>query len=123
MVHSSTSNYRQNHKPQAMKNETIKTEWSLRSCFEQMRDANGDVILTEKDQEEIIRLTEGREKKWIKCSEGMPEEATPVVICTTDGYLAMASLELYGGRIRWSWEHESWFLSEVTHWMPLSNRP
>ena len=106
-----------------MKNETIKTEWSLRSCFEQMRDSDGDVMLTEKEQEEIIRLVEERSRKWIKCSEGMPEEATPVVICTTDGYLAMASLELYGGRIRWSWEHESWFLSEVTHWMPLSNRP
>ena len=43
-----------------MKNETIKTEWSLRSCFEQMRDANGDVMLTKKQQEEIIRLVEGR---------------------------------------------------------------
>lgn len=63
MVYSSTSNYRQNHKPQAMKNETIKTEWSLRSCFEQMRDANGDVILTEKDQEEIVRLVEKRSRK------------------------------------------------------------
>ena len=52
-----------------MKTETIKTEWSLRSCFEQMRDANGDVMLTEKQQEEIIRLVEERKKKWIKCSE------------------------------------------------------
>jgi hypothetical protein len=46
-----------------MKNETIKTEWSLRSCFEQMRDANGDVMLTEKQQEEIIRLVEERSRK------------------------------------------------------------
>ena len=52
-----------------MKNETIKTEWDLRSCFEQMRDANGDVMLTEKQQEEIVRLVEGRKKKWIKWPE------------------------------------------------------
>ena len=55
-----------------MKNETIKTEWSLRSCFEQMRDSNGDVMLTEKQQEEIIRLVEGRSRKWIKLKKTMP---------------------------------------------------
>jgi hypothetical protein len=46
-----------------MKNETIKSEWSLRLCFEQMRDANGDVMLTEKEQEEIVRLVEERSRK------------------------------------------------------------
>jgi len=34
-----------------------------------MRDANGDVMLTEKQQEEIIRLVEERKKKWIKWYE------------------------------------------------------
>jgi hypothetical protein len=48
--------------PKPMKNETIKTEWSLRSCFEQMRDANGDVMLTEKQQEEIVRIAEKKLK-------------------------------------------------------------
>jgi hypothetical protein len=52
-----------NQTPNPMKNETIKTEWSLRSCFEQMRDANGDVMLTEKQQEEIVRLVEKRSRK------------------------------------------------------------
>ncbi len=85
-----------------------------------MRDANGDVMLTEKEQEEIIRLTEGREKKWIKCSERLPELGEPVLIFTTDMNQFMGWLE---NRHLWSYEHQSWFLSEVTHWMPLPNRP
>jgi len=57
-----------------MKNETIKTEWSLRSCFEQMRDANGDVMLTKKQQEEIIRLVEERIGFISVCEQEPPHE-------------------------------------------------
>jgi hypothetical protein len=74
-----------------MKNETIKTEWSLRSCFEQMRDANGGVMLTEKQQEEIIRLVEERKKKWIKCKIFISFKLCQKCLITSIGHFVYAN--------------------------------
>jgi hypothetical protein len=73
-----------------MKNETIKTEWSLRSCFEQMRDANGDVMLTEKQQEEIIRLVEGR-IGFISVCEQEPPHNTELLAKSPTGVVHLCS--------------------------------
>jgi len=59
------------------------------------------------------------ETKWIKCSDRMPEQDTPVLIYTSDMYLAMAWLS----NNRWYYEHQTWFLTEVSHWMPLPPNP
>jgi hypothetical protein len=53
----------------------------------------------------------------------IPQLNTPVLIFTQDGYQAIACLELHGGSIRWAWEHQAWFLSEVTHWLELPRSP
>ncbi len=58
--------------------------------------------------------------EWIKCSERMPELGEPVLIFTTDMNQFMGWLE---NRHLWSYEHQSWFLSEVSHWMPLPPNP
>ena len=60
------------------------------------------------------------ETKWIKCSERLPELGEPVLIFTTDMNQFMGWLE---NRHLWSYEHQSWFLSEVSHWMPLPPNP
>jgi hypothetical protein len=59
------------------------------------------------------------ETKWIKCSDRMPEQDTPVLIYTTDMYQAMAWLS----NNRWYYEHQTWFPSEVLYWMPLPPNP
>jgi hypothetical protein len=77
-------------KPKPMKNETIKSEWSLRSCFEQMRDANGDVMLTKKQQEEIIRLVEER-SGFILVSEQEPPHNTELLAKSPTGVVHLCS--------------------------------
>ena len=104
-----------------MKNETIKTEWSLRSCFEQMRDANGDVMLTEKQQEEIVRLVEERSRKWIKLKKKKPAFGEDVLVFTKHGYQTVECLsELDDASFCWESYNE---LSSVLYWMPLPPNP
>jgi len=57
--------------------------------------------------------------EWIKCSERLPEQGEPVLIFTTDMNQFMAWL----GHDRWWYEHQTWFLIEVSHWMPLPPNP
>jgi hypothetical protein len=104
-----------------MKNKTIKTEWSLRSCFEQMRDPDGDVMLTEKEQEEIIRLVEERSRKWIKFKKKKPALGQAVLVFTEHGYQTTESLsELEDASFCWEAHNK---LSSVLYWMPLPPNP
>jgi hypothetical protein len=49
----------------------------------------------------------------------MPEPYEPVLIFTIDMNQAYAWL----GDGRWYYEHQTWFLIEVSHWMPLPPNP
>jgi hypothetical protein len=49
----------------------------------------------------------------------MPTPYEPVLIFTTDMNQALAWL----GDGRWYYEHQTWFLTEVSHWMPLPPNP
>jgi len=57
--------------------------------------------------------------EWVKCLDRMPEPGEPVLIFTIDMNQAFAWLwdDL------WYYEHQTWFLSEVSHWMPLPPNP
>jgi len=57
--------------------------------------------------------------EWVKCLDRMPEPYEPVLIFTTDMNQAFAWL----GDGRWYYEHQTWFLTEVSHWMPLPPNP
>ncbi len=57
--------------------------------------------------------------EWIKCLDRMPTPYEPVLIFTTDRNQAYAWL----GDGRWYYEHQTWFLTEVSHWMPLPPNP
>ncbi len=57
--------------------------------------------------------------EWIKCLDRMPTPYEPVLIFTTDMNQAYAWL----GDGRWYYEHQTWFLTEVSHWMPLPPNP
>jgi len=57
--------------------------------------------------------------EWVKCSDRLPEPGEPVLIFTTDMNQAYAWL----GDGRWYYEHQTWFLTEVSHWMPLPPNP
>jgi hypothetical protein len=57
--------------------------------------------------------------EWVKCLDRMPEPYEPVLIFTTDMNQAYAWL----GDGRWYYEHQTWFLIEVSHWMPLPPNP
>jgi hypothetical protein len=57
--------------------------------------------------------------EWIKCLDRMPTPYEPVLIFTTDMNQALAWL----GDGRWYYEHQTWFLIEVSHWMPLPPNP
>ena len=52
--------------------------------------------------------------EWVKCSDRLPEPGEPVLIFTTDMNQFMAWLV----HDRWYYEHQTWFLIEVSHWMP-----
>jgi hypothetical protein len=58
--------------------------------------------------------------EWVKCSDRLPEPGELVLIFTTDMYLFMGWLE--NGHL-WCYEHQTWFLTEVSHWMPLPPNP
>ncbi len=57
--------------------------------------------------------------EWVKCLDRMPKRYEPVLIFTTDMNQAYAWL----GDGRWYYEHQTWFLTEVSHWMPLPPNP
>jgi hypothetical protein len=57
--------------------------------------------------------------EWVKCLDRMPTPYEPVLIFTTDMNQAYAWL----GDGRWYYEHQTWFLTEVSHWMPLPPNP
>jgi hypothetical protein len=62
---------------------------------------------------------EFKSMEWIKCLDRMPTPYEPVLIFTTDMNQAYAWL----GDGRWYYEHQTWFLTEVSHWMPLPPNP
>ena len=57
--------------------------------------------------------------EWIKCLDRMPTPYEPVLIFTTD--MNQAYAWLYNDL--WWYEHQTWFLTEVSHWMPLPPNP
>ena len=60
------------------------------------------------------------ERKWIPCSERLPEEKREVLVSTKDGYLNIAFLEtLSTGDFEWTDVIEYFQIPNVTAWMPL----
>jgi len=71
---------------------------------------------TERAVETVINELERR--RWIPCSEGLPEEKKEVLI-SADGDLCIAEYETNHGRGYWSEVVEYRNVTDVDAWMPL----
>lgn len=57
-------------------------------------------------------------QKWIPVTERLPEDDTPVIICTDKNFLYAGTL--IGGT--WFLDNDCW-TENVTHWMPMPEPP
>lgn len=74
--------------------------------------------------EAVIEFVEAfpKEKDWIPCSEGLPEEDMSVIICTNDGMVCEGQYtERYGYAMRRGFFAECGFIisERVIAWQPL----
>ncbi|GKX60179.1 DUF551 domain-containing protein [Leminorella grimontii] len=85
------------------------------------RTANAEFIALA-NPENVGKLCDSIEHRWVKCSDRMPEDGATVLVCQQDGIIFCAEMD--GGEL-----YPDEFPNvprdgqEITHWMPMPCAP
>lgn len=106
--------------------EFIKIDPSIRECSNcyYIDDIGVDITICPKHSE-LFKDNLSEKSKWINVKEQLPEENKLIIIFDEGFGINIAFRRFSSIHYEWSsmWDENYQFFSEVTHWMPLPNKP
>ena len=74
-------------------------------------------LMASGEMEDISFPSAQQERRWIPCSERLPEEHKEVLTCSLEDFIEIQSIE--DNCDYWENQHGDWSVDEVVAWMPL----